>query len=399
VRAAGFDRRALTALASGHLLADATQGVVPALLPFLVRDRGLSFAAASALVLASTISSSVVQPVFGHLSDRRPLPWLMPVGVLLGGIGVALTGLTPSYPTLVAAVLLSGLGVAAFHPEGARYVSAVSGDRRATGMSVFSLGGTAGFALGPALVTVLVVAFGLPGTIYLVLPAAAMALVLALEVPRLARLRTAATAARARGGPGVGGRDDVPAFARLAGVAIVRSFVYYGLLTFVPLYFVGVVGTSEAEGASALTVMLAGAAVGTLAGGWLADRIGRWLVLAGSMVALPPTLLVLLTLDRGPLLLAVLALAGALGVGSYTVIVVMGQELMPNRLGVASGITLGLAIGMGGVGASALGVVADAYGLEATMAAIAALPLAALALTVTLPGRPGTAGRAAAAEP
>ena len=395
-----FDRRALTALAGGHLLADATQGVVPALLPFLVRDRGLSFAAASALVLASTIASSVVQPIFGHLSDRRPLPWLMPVGVLVGGLGVALTGLTSSYAALVAAVLLSGLGVAAFHPEGARFVSAVSGERKATGMSVFSLGGTAGFALGPALVTVLVVAFGLPGTVFLIVPAVVMALALALEVPRLGRLRAAATAARGRAGAGADGDDDVPAFTRLAGVAIVRSFVYYGLLTFVPLYFVGVLGTSEAQGASALTVMLAGAAVGTLAGGWLADRIGRWLVLAGSMVLLPPVLVVLLALECGPLVLAVLALAGALGVGSYTVIVVMGQELMPNRLGVASGVTLGLAIGMGGVGASALGVVADAYGLETTMGAIAALPLVALALTVTLPGRPGASRRRAApAEP
>ena len=382
----GIDRRALGVLAGGHLLADATQGVVPALLPFLVRERGLSFAAASALVLASTISSSVIQPAFGHFSDRRPMPWLMPGGVLVGGVGVALTGVAPSYGALVLAVLLSGVGVAAFHPEAARFVSSVSGDRRATGMSVFSLGGTAGFALGPALVTVLVLAFGLGGTLLLVVPATAMALALALELPRMAGLRAGAGA---RAGAHADAEDDVPAFTRLAGVAIVRSFVYYGLLTFVPLYFVGVLGASEAGGASALTVLLAGGAVGTLVAGRLADHVGRWVVLAATMALLPPAILAFLSLEPGPALLAVLALVGALGVGSYSVIVVMGQELMPNRVGVASGVTLGLAIGMGGVGAALLGLAADGFGLETTMAIIAALPLAALLLTFTLPGRPG----------
>jgi FSR family fosmidomycin resistance protein-like MFS transporter len=395
-RASGIDRRALGALAAGHLLADATQGVVPALLPFLVREQGLSFAAASALVLASTISSSVIQPVFGHLSDRRPLPWLMPAGVLLGGLGVALAGVAPSYGLLVLAVLMSGVGVAAFHPEGARFVSAASGERRATGMSVFSVGGTAGFALGPALATVLVVAFGLPGTLLLAVPAAVMAFALVLELPRLGRLRAGARAAAARTGSA---RDDVPAFVRLAGVASLRSFVYYGLLTFVPLYFVGVLGTSEARGSSALTVMLVGGAVGTVAGGRLADRVGRWAVLAGSLALMPPLLLAFLAVEPGLGAFVLLALIGALVVASYSVTVVMGQELLPSRVGVASGVTLGLAIGMGGVGASLLGLTADGFGLETTMGVIALLPVAALALAFTLPGRPGASRRPAPAEP
>ncbi|HYM56391.1 MAG TPA: MFS transporter [Solirubrobacteraceae bacterium] len=386
---AGLDRRALATLASGHLLADATQGVVPALLPFLISERGLSYAAASALVLASTVSSSVIQPLFGYYSDRRPRPWLMPAGVALGGAGVALAGLTPSYPLLVLAILASGVGVAAFHPEGARLVRHVSGDRRATAMSVFSVGGTAGFALGPALVTALVLAFGLNGTVFLLVPAGAVALLLVRELPRLARARTAdETAGAERGAPAP---DAWGPFLTLAGIATLRSFTFYGLLTFVPLYFVASLGTSDAEGSSALTVLLGGGIAGTLIGGRLADRVGRKPILIGSMGLLPPLIFILLQVQRGPVLVLLLALVGAMVVASYTVTVVMGQEYLPNRVGVASGVTLGLAIGMGGVGASILGIVADRFSLDTVMAIVAVLPLAALALTLTLP-KTGTRG-------
>ena len=379
----GIDRRALAVLSSGHLLADATQGVVPALLPFLIRDRGLSYAAASALVLASTVSSSVIQPLFGHYSDRHPRPWLMPAGVALGGAGVALAGLTSSYPLLVLVILISGVGVAAFHPEGARLVRHVSGDRAATGMSVFSVGGTAGFALGPALVTALVLAFGLQGTVFLLVPAGAVALLLVRELPRLSRARAAGEAGGAK--RTARGDDAWGPFVTLAGVATLRSFTYYGLLTFVPLYFVVSLGTSAAEGSSALTVMLLGGIAGTLLGGRLADRVGRRPILIGSMALLPPLVALLLQADRGPLLLGLLVLVGAMVVSSYTVTVVLGQEYLPNRLGVASGVTLGLAIGMGGVGASILGLLADRFSLDTVMAIIAVLPLAALALALTLP--------------
>jgi MFS transporter, FSR family, fosmidomycin resistance protein len=379
----GLDRRALAVLASGHLLADATQGVVPALLPFLISERGLSYAAASALVLASTVSSSVIQPLFGHYSDRRPRPWLMPAGVAVGGGGVAVAGLTASYPLLVLAILVSGVGVAAFHPEGARLVRHVSGNRRATAMSVFSVGGTAGFALGPALVTALVLAFGLRGTLFLLVPAGAVALLLVRELPRLARARTADETAR--GGARVHAADAWGPFLTIAGVATLRSFTFYGLLTFVPLYFVASLGASDAEGSSALTVLLLGGIAGTLIGGRLADRIGRRPVLIGSMALLPPLIALLLQVERGPILVLALALVGAMVVASYTVTVVMGQEYLPSRVGVASGVTLGLAIGMGGVGASVLGIVADHFSLDTVMVIVAALPLAALALTLTLP--------------
>src|SRR5919202_2545492 len=179
------DRRAMAALSAGHLFTDVNQGAVAALLPFLVSERNLTLAAAGTLVLAATVSSSVVQPLFGVFADNRPLPALMPLGVLLAGTGMSLAGVAPSYPLILLCVVVSGIGVAAFHPEAARFANYVSGARRARGMSFFSVGGNAGFALGPVLVTPLVLIFDLPGTLFLALPAAAMASVLLYEIPRM----------------------------------------------------------------------------------------------------------------------------------------------------------------------------------------------------------------------
>src|ERR687886_1797967 len=185
----GVNKRAMAALSAGHLFTDVNQGAVAALVPFLVAERGLSLAAAGMLVLAATFSSSIVQPLFGHFSDRRPFAALMPLGVMLGGLGIALVGVAPNYPLILLCVLLSGLGVAAFHPESARFANYVSGSRRARGMSFFSVGGNVGFALGPVISTPLVLSFGLPGTLFLVLPASFMGLVLFHELPRLLAFR------------------------------------------------------------------------------------------------------------------------------------------------------------------------------------------------------------------
>ena len=165
----------MAVLSAGHLFTDVSQGSIPALLPFLIVRDHLNYASASALILAATISSSVIQPLFGHVSDRRSLPWLMPLGPALGGLGVALVGIAPSYALTFAAVLVSGIGVAAFHPEGSRFANYVSGARRSSGMSLFSVGGNIGFALGPVLITPLVLVFGLHGTLFVLIPTWLMA--------------------------------------------------------------------------------------------------------------------------------------------------------------------------------------------------------------------------------
>jgi FSR family fosmidomycin resistance protein-like MFS transporter len=380
---AGVDRRAMTVLSLCHMFTDIAQGSIPALLPFLIAENHISIAAASALVLAATVSSSVIQPLFGLASDRLSLPWLMPLGPALGGLGVALVGFAPNYALTFAAVLLSGLGVAAFHPEGSRFANYVSGSRRASGMSRFSVGGNIGFALGPVFVTPLLIAFGLHGTAFLLIPTWAMAAVMIHELPRLKTFRRDVVGGRVRRDRQ---HDAWGPFSVLAAVIAVRSFVYFGMVTFIPLYYDHVLHTSKALGSVALSAMLLGGAVGTLAGGPVADRFGRRNVLIGSMLVIPP--LVVGFLLSGPILgVAFAALAGAATIATFAVTIVMGQEYLPGRLGVSAGVTIGLSIGLGGVGAPLLGLLADAHGLKAVFEVVAVLPFLALALTLALPRR------------
>jgi FSR family fosmidomycin resistance protein-like MFS transporter len=379
----GLDRRTLGMLGAGHLCIDVCQGAVPALLPFLASQRGYSYAALGALLLFSTIGSSIIQPAFGVLSDRFARPWLMPGGLALAAVGIGLAGPAPTYGLTAVAVVCSGIGVASFHPEGAKFAGLASRERQGRGMSLFTVGGNAGFAIGPLLTTPLVLVFGLSGTLALGLLPLTAAIVLARELPRLRRLEESRPP---RGS--TAGEDRWGAFTRLSGLIGVRSGVHFGLQAFVPAYFVAELSTSEATGNAALTLFLAAGAVGTLVGGGLVDRWGARTVLVGTMVAILPPLLVLPLVGEA----AAIALVGMIGfftIASFAVTVILGQAYLPSHVGLASGVTLGLAIGLGGVSATALGAVADAWGLNAVLWTIAALPLPAILLAVSLPAIPG----------
>ena len=174
-----MNRRALAELSLGHFLIDLCQGVVPALAPFLVEGRHFSRAAAAGLVFAISATSSVVQPVFGQLADRLAMAWLLPASILLAGAALAFGAQATSYGIVLVAFGLSGLGVAAFHPEAARKANLASGDRRTTGMSIFSIGGGLGFAVAPAVTVALVVPLGTAGLLALLIPTAIIAALLA----------------------------------------------------------------------------------------------------------------------------------------------------------------------------------------------------------------------------
>ncbi|GAA2485083.1 MFS transporter [Streptomyces gobitricini] len=259
----------------GHACVDIYQGAVAALVPFFIAERAYSFAVASGVVLAASLLSSVVQPVFGALTDRHAMPWLLPVSTLLGGVGIALSGLSGSYPLTLVFVAISGIGVAAYHPESAR-VARIAGQGSHRAMGWFSTGGNIGFALAPSMVAAVVGAGGLRWTPLLVLPALAGA-VLCLPVVR--GLQRMEAAAPRRTVPA--GSDDTAAFLKLSLAVVFRSIAFIGLSTFISLYARQRLGGSQAAGTAALSVLYLGGAIGSVLGGSLATRwdrvtVSRW---------------------------------------------------------------------------------------------------------------------------
>jgi FSR family fosmidomycin resistance protein-like MFS transporter len=368
----------MAVLSVGHGATDFANGALPALLPFFVDRFELSYTLAATLMLASAASSSLIQPLFGAWSDRRGALWLLPTGVALAGIGIALAAAAPSYWLVLALVVVSGLGVAAYHPEGSTFAAYTSGRQRATGMSLFSIGGNLGYALGPTATTPLVIALGLTGGLLLALPVLGVALILLLVVPYLATFVPAPETAR-----GAAGEDRPGALALLLGVIAFRSVAWFGLITFVPLWEVSL-GHSKSQGSHLLSLMLLTGALGTLAAGPVADRVGRRPVLIASLALAAPLILVYL-LVGGPLGAVALALVGACVIGTFGVTMVLSQEYLPRRIGMASGLSIGLSIGLGGIAAVALGAIADSVDLEAALYVAAAAPVAGLVLALLLP--------------
>ncbi|HEY0381809.1 MAG TPA: MFS transporter [Candidatus Elarobacter sp.] len=389
-------------LATSHLADDINQSFIPALLPYLILERHLSHQTAGTLVLCQAMSSSVIQPAIGHLADRRSMPWLIAVGLLLAGGGVAALGVLPTMPMLFLAALISGIGVAMFHPEAARFANWVAGDQKASGMRWFTVGGNLGFAIGPAFATAAISLWGLHGTLAAAIPVALIAGVVLLELRRLSGFIPSHVKQRKSAGT-----DDWVSFGKLSAFVIVRSMAYLGSVAFLPLYFVEVLHTSPAAGDAALVAYLLSGAFGTVAGGPIADRVGRKPVMLWSTGLTVVLFVAFVALTHGggplPLALVLIVLTGFVLVASQASFVVLGQEFLPNRVGLASGVTLGLAVSLGGGLSPVLGAIADAHGVAASILTIAGLALAATLVAFTLPSenrrqpKPGNPSRASAA--
>jgi FSR family fosmidomycin resistance protein-like MFS transporter len=386
-----MNRQAIALLSLGHFLIDFCQGIVPALVPFLVAERHFSYAKGASLVFAISATSSVVQPLFGQLADRVASPWLMPASILLAGASLTLGAQAASYNLVLTGFGLSGLGVAAFHPEAACKAHLASGDRRSTGMSFFSVGGGLGFALAPVITTAVIVAWGTRGLLAFLAPTAVIAALVAGSIGKV----TAHPHSSHGVGPILAGDDDWKAFGILSCATVCRSIVFYGLNTFLALYFMSRWHQGPAEGNRALAVFLGTSIFGTLAGGWMADRFGRRQVIrAGFAGAVVFMSLFVLTSNRTVALALLVPLAICIFVPT-SVLVVLGQEYLPRRVGVASGVTLGLAVSIGGMCAPLLGRLGDRQGLITVLVVLLALLALATTQTFALP----PAGRRARPQP
>ncbi|MFH9687116.1 MFS transporter [Streptomyces sp. NPDC017413] len=371
-------------LSVGHACVDIYQGSVAALVPFFIAERSYSLAVASGIVLAASLLSSVAQPLFGVLTDRWAMPWLLPVSTLLGGAGIALSGLSGSYPLTLVFVALSGIGVAAYHPESAR-VARIAGRGSHRAMGWFSTGGTVGFALAPLMVAAAMSVGGLRWTPLLVLPALVGA-ALCLPVVRVLQQRQAAAPPT----PPPAGSDDVASFVRLSLAVVFRSIAFIGLSTFISLYVRQRLGGGTAVGTAALFVLYLGSTVGAVLGGSLAARwdrvaVARWSYLA-TVAAVAGVVWV-----PGPAVFLFLALTSAGLYVPFSLQVTLGQDYLPSRVGTASGITLGLTVSIGGLASPAVGALADATSLRTALAPLVAMPLLSWLFFRTLP-EPGLPG-------
>ncbi|CAL9331434.1 Fosmidomycin resistance protein [Streptomyces sp. enrichment culture] len=372
-------------LAAGHACVDIYQGAVAALIPFFVAERDYTYAVASGIVLAASLLSSVAQPLFGALTDRWAMPWLLPVSTLLGGVGIALSGLSGSYGLTLFFVAVSGIGVAAYHPESARMARQAGGGSH-TAMSWFSLGGNIGFALAPLVVSAVIGHGSLHWTPVLVLPALAGTALCVPVVRMFGRPRTGAAKTKVPGGA-----DDVASFVKLSLAVVCRSVVFTGLSTFISFYAQQRMQGSTTAGTVALFLLFLGGAFGSVLGGVLAGRYDRVRVSGWSYLLSIATVTGVIYAP-GPAVFLCVALTAAGLYVPFSLQVTLGQDYLPSRIGTAGGVTLGLTVSIGGLTSPLLGHLADSTTLQAALTPLIAMPALSWLLFRTLPepNAPGT---------
>ena len=375
-------------LSLGHLVTDMTGGAIPVLLPVIKSEFSLSYTAIGVIILVSNLISSVIQPFFGIWSDRKVILWLLPAGCLLAGVGLALVGFAPGYLLILLAVAVNGIGAAAYHPEASKQSFLISGERKATALSIYSVGGNIGHGLGPVMAALLLELGGRRGVGIFLIISVITALLLNKSLPAIKQLadKNSHVEKDSRAKPSVSRREKgvILALFLVVMVVILRSLVHLGMTNFIPLYVEEYLNGSKHFGALLLTVFLLSGAVGTIFGGLAADRIGRKRVMVLSFALVTP-LLWLFLISNGFWAVVFAALSGFVLISTFSVTVVYAQELIPNRVGLASGLILGFAFGVGALGGLAFGAAADVWGVPAVLKAISLLPVPAFFLSLWLP--------------
>ncbi len=376
--------RSIWILSLGHLITDINQGALPAMLPFFIAAYDLSYTAAASIVFAANLASSIIQPLFGYAADRFSKPWLLSIGFILAGVGLGLTGLCKSYQLIMVLAVTSGIGIAAYHPEAARLVNFEAGNQKNTAMSIFGVGGTIGFAIGPFLITAALIQWDLKGTIILILPVSVMAVFMTTQYPNFKSI-VRKNNFRNYSFSGKEAKENWWAFMRLTVVIIGRSIIFYGLNTFIPIYWISYLHQSKMMGSIALTTFAASGILGNLIGGSLADKYGPKKILLFGFSGLAVLLPIFCLVNSALISLLLMFPIGLILYASYSPSIVLGQSYLPNRVGLSSGITLGVAISIGGAATPIIGKIADIYGIWTGVITVACLPMIFFLVAAGLP--------------
>ncbi len=350
----------LAALSLSHLLNDLIQSLVPAMYPLLKSSFGLDFGQIGLITLTFQLTSSLLQPVVGFYTDKRPSPFSLTVGMTCSLLGIVLLANAWSYGALLVAAGLVGMGSSVFHPESSRMARAASGGRYGLAQSVFQVGGNTGQALGPLLAAFIVVPNGQHSVIWFSLAALAGIGVLAWVGTwyraRLAAAKRIAKAAVAR--QGLSHRRIAATIGILIVLIFSKFFYMASFSSYYTFYLIDRFHVSVQTSQLCLFVFLGSVATGTLVGGPVGDRIGRKAVIWGSILGVLPFTLALPYASL-PVTVALTIPIGMILASAMPAILVYAQELLPGRVGLVSGLFFGFSFGMGGLGAAVLGEVAD----------------------------------------
>lgn len=369
----------LSLLSLTHLAVDLNQGALPALLPFFKEVLNLSYALLGSVVFFSNLSSSIIQPLFGYISDKRSSRWILPLSPVVAGIGIGLSGLSGSYVSLVLLVVITGIGVALFHPEGFKEAYSLTSKKKATGVSFFAFGGSLGLALGPIFAISVCAHFGLRGTPIIMIPALVVSLLLFLSAP-LNRGEEPLAVYDVKREQTSYARSQMRSFILLTVVATIRAWAQFGMATYIPFYYINYLkGDPIHAGKLASTFLLSGA-LGTLLGGPVADRFGHKKFLLSTLALSSLFLNLFFFMSSGRLAFILIGLSGLILISSFGTTTVMGQTILHKHLALASGMMVGFTISAGGLGLTILGMVADAYGVPWAIRIISFLPLFAASL-------------------
>lgn len=356
--------RVLTGISVCHLVNDLVQSLLPSIYPILKSSFHLTFGEIGLVTLAYQLTASLLQPLVGQYTDKRPLPYSLPFGMVFTLIGLIVLGLAFNLATLLLAAVLIGLGSAIFHPESSRVARLASGGQHGLAQSFFQVGGNVGSAIGPLLAALIVLPRGQIGVLWFSI-SVLLAIPLLLRVARWYKsihIRRSIANADGAKKASVPMRQVIIALVLLLVLIFSKYFYLASISNYYTFYLMEHFGVSIRNAQIHLFVFLGAVAAGTLIGGPVGDRYGRKLVILGSIFGVLPFTLILPHANlfwTGPLTF----LIGFILSSAFSAILVYGQELIPGRIGMVSGLFFGFAFGMGGIGAAVLGHLADVYGV------------------------------------
>src|SRR5476651_2550763 len=376
--------RIIGAVALAHLINDLIQSVLPSIYPMLKANYGLTFTQVGLITLTFQLTASLLQPWVGYYTDRHPKPWLLPAGTVCTLIGILMMSQVGSFPLILLAAGLIGVGSSTFHPEASRVARLASGGRYGFAQSLFQVGGNVGSALGPLLAAAVIIGRG-QGNIAWFALMSATAIAVLYGVSRWYRSHLAGLPRKAAAPMGTGlSRGRVAGALGVLALLVFSKYIYMASLSsYYTFYLIDKFGLSVGSAQMYLFLFLAAVAGGTFLGGPIGDRVGRKRVIWISILGAAPFTLMLPYVDlfwTGVLTV----LIGFVISSAFSAIVVFAQELVPGKVGMISGVFFGLMFGVSGIGAAAMGHIADVAGIAYVYKLCSFLPLLGV-LTVLLP--------------